>query len=466
MILLVPLALLPFFPEETVLAWSFLIPSSIALVSGLLLKLAKRRDEKVVLTLHEGGIIIVISWLAITFLSALPFIVSRQLNFSNSIFESVSGWTTTGLSMVDVESTPYIFLFWRSLMQFVGGAGIAVVMLSAIIGPLGPGLYNAEGRSDLLLPNVKKSTRLIVSIYSGYTVAGTLLYMLAGMNWFDAINHAMAALSTGGFSTKANSIGQFNSLAIEITTIILMTLGTVNFAAHYLLLKGRLKEFFRISELRFGTLLLALAIPIVSFLSLSGIYGSVPKAIRIGFFEFTSALSTTGFSTASYAGWGSLPILLMIMMMIIGGGSGSTAGGAKQYRIMLLFKSIIWNIQRYGKPGNYTSRYYVFRPEGKIYLTKNHFIETVNFITLYIFTYMIGVFIIAANGYSIRDAMFEFASSLGTVGLSVGVTSPKAPLTVTWTQIIGMLLGRLEFFVIFYSIARIARDSKYVLGKR
>jgi trk system potassium uptake protein TrkH len=351
-------------------------------------------------------------------------------------------------------------------MQFVGGAGIAVVMLSAIIGPLGPGLYNAEGRSDLLLPNVIKSTRLIISIYSGYTLAGTILYIFAGMNWFDAINHAMAALSTGGFSTRAGSIGEFNSLAIEIITIILMILGTINFAAHYLLIRGRFKEFFRIDELRFGTVLLACAIPIASFFSLVGIYDSVPETIRTGIFEFTSALSTTGFSVTSYTRWGSLPVFLMIIMMIIGGGSGSTAGGMKQYRVMLLFKSMIWNIARYNKPGNYTSRYYVYRPEGKLFLTKNHFIEAVNFISLYIFTYIVGVVIISANGYSLRDAMFEFASSLGTVGLSVGITSPNAPLQVTWTQTVGMLLGRLEFFVVFYSIVRLAKNTVYIFKKQ
>jgi trk system potassium uptake protein TrkH len=465
-ILLVPLGLLPFFPDEMNLAWGFLIPSAIAFASGYLLRSFRRKDEQVVLTLHEGGIIIVLSWLAVIFISALPFMITRQLGFSNSIFESVSGWTTTGLSMVDVTVIPHIFLFWRSLMQFVGGAGIAVVMLSAIIGPLGPGLYNAEGRSDLLLPNVIKSTRLIISIYSGYTLAGTILYIFAGMNWFDAINHAMAALSTGGFSTRAGSIGEFNSLAIEIITIILMILGTINFAAHYLLIRGRFKEFFRIDELRFGTVLLACAIPIASFFSLVGIYDSVPETIRTGIFEFTSALSTTGFSVTSYTRWGSLPVFLMIIMMIIGGGSGSTAGGMKQYRVMLLFKSMIWNIARYNKPGNYTSRYYVYRPEGKLFLTKNHFIEAVNFISLYIFTYIVGVVIISANGYSLRDAMFEFASSLGTVGLSVGITSPNAPLQVTWTQTVGMLLGRLEFFVVFYSIVRLAKNTVYIFKKQ
>ncbi|HNS34465.1 MAG TPA: TrkH family potassium uptake protein [Mesotoga sp.] len=462
-VLALPVLLLIFYPFEVEYAAAFLIPAAIAALSGFLLRRFFKGGEEAALSLHEGGIIIVLAWFASIVFSSLPFMIAGLLGFSEAFFESVSGWTTTGLSMMDVSSTPHLFLFWRSLMQFVGGAGIAVVMLSAIIGPLGPGLYNAEGRSDLLLPNVRRSTRLIVTIYFGYTALGTVLYAICGMGLFDSVNHAMSALSTGGFSTRVGSIGEYNSLPIEAVTIALMILGTVNFAASYLFLRGRFKQFFKISELRFGALLLLISIPLVSIFSLSQVYGSLPKAFRVGLFELTSALSTTGFSITSYASWGSLALFMLIIFMIVGGGTGSTAGGAKQYRIMLLAKSVLWNIRRYSKPGNYTSRYYVYRPDGKFYLTKNHFIETANYVSLYIMTFLIGVVIITASGYSLKDAMFEFASSLGTVGLSVGVTSPDAPLVVTWTQIVGMILGRLEFFVIFYSMARVIRDAKHIL---
>ncbi|MBG0765661.1 MAG: TrkH family potassium uptake protein, partial [Tissierellales bacterium] len=138
------------------------------------------------------------------------------------------------LSVVDVTKTENIYLFWRSLMQFFGGAGLAVIMLSAIVGPHGLGLYNAEGRSDKLMPNVRKSTKLIMTIYSGYVVAGVILYVLFGMPWFDSVNHSMAALSTGGFSIKPGSIGDYNNLGIELVTIVLMFLGTINFTAHYI----------------------------------------------------------------------------------------------------------------------------------------------------------------------------------------------------------------------------------------
>ena len=180
-VLALPVLLLIFYPFEVEYAAAFLIPAAIAALSGFLLRRFFKGGEEAALSLHEGGIIIVLAWFASIVFSSLPFMIAGLLGFSEAFFESVSGWTTTGLSMMDVSSTPHLFLFWRSLMQFVGGAGIAVVMLSAIIGPLGPGLYNAEGRSDLLLPNVRRSTRLIVTIYFGYTVLGTVLYAICGM---------------------------------------------------------------------------------------------------------------------------------------------------------------------------------------------------------------------------------------------------------------------------------------------
>jgi trk system potassium uptake protein TrkH len=336
-------------------------------------------------------------------------------------------------------------------------------MLSAIVGPHGLGLYNAEGRSDKLMPNVRKSTKLIMTIYSGYVVAGVILYVLFGMPWFDSVNHSMAALSTGGFSIKPGSIGDYNNLGIELVTIVLMFLGTINFTAHYVLLKGEIKNFFKIGEIKFMFFLVAVITPIISFLSLSKIYGSLSESIRVGSFEVITALSTTGFSIVDgYNNWEGFSVFILIILMIIGGGAGSTAGGIKQYRVYVMFKSLIWNIRQYLLPRNIVRENAIYRPEGEYYLKKNHIIEISNFITLYLFIYAIGVLIFLLYGYPLQDSMFEFASSLGTVGLSIGITSPDAPVVILWTQTIGMILGRLEFFVIFYSILKIINDIKLV----
>ncbi|WZL72024.1 TrkH family potassium uptake protein [Clostridiaceae bacterium 35-E11] len=464
--LLIPLLILPIYRNEANEIWYFIIPSALAITIGFVMRSRRKHSGDATLTLQEGGIIVVLSWLLTAIFSALPFIISGKLNFTQAIFEAVSGWTTTGLSVVDVTKTSHMFLLWRSLMQFFGGAGLAVVMLSAIIGPHGLGLYNAEGRSDKLLPNVTKSTKLIMVIYSGYVIAGTVLYMVAGMPWFDSINHSIAAVSTGGFSTEANSIGAYNSLPIELITIILMLLGTTNFAAHYVLLKGEIKKFFKIGEIRFMFFLLAVFIPIVSFLSLIKLYETVGKSIRIGAFELISALTTTGFSTVGYLDWNNFAVFIMIILMIIGGGAGSTAGGLKQYRVYVLLKSLIWDIKGYLLPRNTVRQNYVNRPEGKYYVSRDHILEISNFTTLYIITYAIGVGILLLHGYPLRDSMFEFASSLGTVGLSVGVTSPDAPGMVLWAETFSMMLGRLEFIVIFFASMKIVKDIKLIYKSR
>ncbi|MDW7669215.1 MAG: potassium transporter TrkG, partial [Bacillota bacterium] len=238
-------------------------------------------------------------------------------------------------------------------------------------------------------------------------------------------------------------------------------LGTINFTAHYVLLKGEIKNFFNIGEIKFMFFLVAIITPIISFLSLNKIYGNISESIRVGAFEVVTALSTTGFSIVNgYNNWEGFSVFILIILMIIGGGAGSTAGGIKQYRVYVMIKSLIWNIKQYLLPKNIVRENSVNRPEGKYYLKKNHIIDISNFITLYLFIYVLGVLIFLFYGYPLQDSMFEFASSLGTVGLSIGITSPDAPTVILWTQTIGMILGRLEFFVIFYSILKIVKDVK------
>lgn len=462
-VLLLPLLILPAYPQEIYTAKYFLLSAAITIIIGIVAARKLKSEKTTSLTFQEGGVIVILSWFITALLSTLPFILSGMLNFTQATFEAVSGWTTTGLSVVDVTEAPNTFLLWRSIMQFFGGAGLSVVMVSAIIGPNGQGLYNAEGRTDKLLPNVRKSTKLIMTIYSGYVVSAIILYILAGMHWFDAINHAIAALSTGGFSTKEDSIGAFNSLPIEMITIVLMLLGTTNFGVHFLLLKGQFKAVFKSGEVRFLGFLLALAIPIVTFGALYTFYGTIGKAFRIASFEMITALSTTGFSIVGYEEWPLAAVFIMIILMIIGGGAGSTAGGLKLYRVYLLLKSLWWELKSYELPAKAIRKNYVWRSEGKYYVEQSHIIQTANFALIYMITYFIGVTIFLFYGYPLKESMFEFASTLGTVGLSVGLTSPDAPIGILWTQSAGMMLGRLEFIVIFFASIKLIRDVKFMV---
>ncbi|AOY77948.1 TrkH family potassium uptake protein [Clostridium formicaceticum] len=465
--LLLPLLILPAYPQEIDTAKYFLISAVITVAIGFIASRRLKAEKTTNLTFQEGGIIVILSWFITALLSTLPFILAGMLNFTQATFETVSGWTTTGLSVVDVTEAPNTFLLWRSIMQFFGGAGISVVMVSAIIGPNGQGLYNAEGRTDKLLPNVRKSTKLIMTIYSGYVISATLLYILAGMHWFDAINHAIAALSTGGFSTRTDSIGAYNSPLIEALTIVFMLLGTTNFGVHFLLLKGEFKSVLRNGEVRILGFLLALTIPVVAIGALLPLYGTLTKSFRITAFELISALSTTGFSTVGYQAWATSAVFIMIVLMIIGGGVGSTAGGLKLYRVYLLFKSLWWELKGYLLPSKSVRQNYVWRSEGKYYVEQSHIIQTANFAMIYMLTYAIGVLIFLFYGYPLKESMFEFASSLSTVGLSMGITSPDAPIGILWTQIIGMMLGRLEFIVIFFASIKLMKDIRFMfLAKR
>lgn len=457
---LIPLLTLVAYPNEFIYGKYFLIPALISIVLGLIIKKIRPINENKKLSVGEDAIIVTLTWILAIFISAMPFYLSEILNFTQSIFEAVSGWTTTGLSVVDVDNCPKIYLIHRSIMNFFGGVGIVLVMVSALSATFGMSLYNCEGHSDNLLPNLLKSSRLIMSIYTGYVISGIVLYCIFGMPLFDAINHSIAALSTGGFGVKSESIGAYNSFSIELVTIILMLLGTTNFAAHLLLIKGKFKKFFKLGEIKFMFLILGVCIPLVEFFSLNELYGNAYLGFRRALFELVSALTTTGFSTVTYNDWNGFAIIIMIILMLIGGGAGSTAGGIKLYRVYILCKSCIWNIKRQFVSPRLVNEDYVYKPEGKVYIKDSDIKHISNYAFMYMILYIIGVSIMLINNYSIQDSLFEFASALGTVGLSIGVTSPMAPPVILWTEIVGMLFGRLEIWVIIIAFIKIFSGIK------
>jgi trk system potassium uptake protein TrkH len=462
-VLITPLVALLWTPGEIHLAHAFINPALIALATGFLLYILTRNNNSdATLTLQEGGVIVVISWLLAAVFFALPFIFAGKLDFTRAVFESISGITTTGLSVVNENTTPVVFLLWRSIMQFLGGAGLAVIMLSAIINPYGFGIYQAEGRSDQLLPHVKRSAKMIMIIYSGYVLSGIGIYWLLGMGLFDSVNHSMAALSTGGFSTRPESIGYYNSLPIEIATVVLMILGNLNFATHYVFLRGKFKTFFRNGEIKLQFFLYSLFIPLIAFLGLGGLANHLADSFRIALFQTISALSTTGFSTVSFTNWSAFGVMSIILLMLVGGGAGSTAGGIKQFRIHFLFKSLIVEIKNTFKPKNTVSYDYVWRGNNQMKITANRVRSVAHFVFLYLLIYFSGVLIFLSQGFELKESMFEFGSALGTVGLSIGIVGAEASNTILWTCSVAMFLGRLEFMIIFISIVKIFKDLNYI----
>ncbi len=459
MLIVTPLIVLVQWPEEMKYSPGFLIPSIALGLLGLILWRGFRLKRPAVLTVQEGGVIVLITWITACVFSAFPLMIILKLNFTQAVFESVSGYSTTGLSVVDVTAAPKMVLLWRSIMQFAGGSGFVIIMLSAIAGPSGPGLSIAEGRTDQLVPNVRQSAKLVLYIYTGYIVAGVLALRVCGMKLFDAINHAIPAVSTGGFSTKVESIGYWNSPTIEAIIIVLMIGGNLNFLTSYLLLRGKLKAFINNGEVRVMMILISVCSVLLWLLIANDLYAQWTKSVRVALFEVVSALTTTGFSTVIYQPWKDTGVFILTILMLVGGGACSTAGAIKQYRIYLLYKTVTWELSRFFKPRTAIIENSIWQGEQKVFVSDSHIKNVIAFVFLYIITYFIGSGILMAYGYPIRDALFEFASSLGNVGLSVGITSPMAPLGVLWTETIGMFLGRLEFFIIFVSIAKIIKDS-------
>ncbi|MFW6238489.1 MAG: TrkH family potassium uptake protein [Halanaerobiales bacterium] len=450
----------------------FIIPGIMAVLFGYILRTLLEKNEEVQITLREGAIIVTLTWIVAIFFGSLPFwlgrhTLSHSFTVLDSIFETVSGWTTTGLSMVVEKETPRIYLLWRSIMQGVGGAGLIVIMLSAIIGPEGSSLYEAEAREKRLVPNVKSTTRVMLKIYGGYLIVGSLLYWVAGMNLFDSINHSLAALSTGGFSTRNASIGHWNSLSIEIVTYILMILGTTNFATHYALIKGKFKGFIDDIEFKLMSWVFVFFIPLSAYILYQNLYEYLGRSIRVAIFEVISAISTTGFSTVSYDGWlasggqwSVFIIFLFVLLMLIGGGTSSTAGGIKQYRIALLIKNIYWGIKDKLYPENAVLRHSVSR-QGRIQIVDNdHIHQVAGFTVLYLMTFLAGSLVFLLNGYPLVESLFEFGTALGTVGLDIGITGPDMPTSTKVAQILGMWLGRLEFMAIIVAFTRMFTDIK------
>ncbi len=456
LLLAVPLPVLLFFPEEIQYASAFLVPSFVSIIWGLLLCLLPRSNNSSCQwnpTLKNSSIIVLFAWTYGFIAGALPFFISGKLSFMQSLFEAVSGWTTTGLSVIDVAITPRIFLFHRAFMQFCGGLGFVLVMIIFIQEKQSMNLYNAEGHSDKLMPNLKETAQTIALIYLAFLLIGTIAYRMAGMDIFDGIIHAMCALSTGGFSTKLNSIGEYNSLPIEMITILLMLIGTTNFAVLQLLTKRKFKRIFKTSEVKFMLILLIFFIPVIAFSLASELNLSIGESLRRALFNVTSALSTTGYSTMSYVDLPPFAIGILIVLMLIGGGIGSTAGGIKLTRVYLMMRMILINIRKRLSPSRNVTVSYYYKAQGKSFIDNSLSADTTGFVACYLCIFMIGTLLLTLTAdCSLTEAMFEFASALGTVGLSIGLTGPTTGTATLMIEIFGMILGRLEIFIVLIGI--------------
>lgn len=468
-VMLLPLLALVFYRAEWYLAWGFLLPGGLLIGSGWLLW--QRLNPSHVrppqrLSIRDATVVVVLSWILAIGASTFPYLAFEGLNITQATFESTSGWTTTGLSVLEIEKSSHLVLLFRSLTQLFGGAGFAIIALSglsALTGVTTPELSVAEGRTEQLVPQVQRSAKWVMSLYLGYVVVGIIALRLAGMSLFEAINHAACTLSTGGFSTRADSIAAWDSPQVEFVTIALMLLGSLNYVTGYLALNGRIRSVWRNSELRLqasivGIAMLLLWLPCSAMLSSTKFKGF--SAIRLSLFSTMTALSTTGFATIDYGLMSGFSLLVIIVLMIIGGQSGSTAGGLKLYRLGVLLQALVWEIKRCFLPKHAVTEWSLWQGERPHFLSDRDTFKASSYLVLYLLCLIIGTGILTAHGNALQDSLFEYTSALSTVGLSVGITQAAAPVDILWAEIVGMLLGRLEIMAALIGILQLGQDLR------
>ena len=465
-----PLAVVPFYPEEALYIPSFLVPSLISAVLGFNICFYNPQNEKLVESQppqKRGSLPVMLAWCFAFFAGAIPFMIGGQLNFIHSMFESVSGWTTTGLTVVNVTVMPRIFLFHRAFMQYCGGLGFIIMIAMFVQDKQSMNLYSAEGHPDRIMPSLKKTSQIIFLLYSCFLVTGSLIYWLFGMKMFDAVCHTMSALSTAGFTTQANSIGQYGSLPIEIITVVLMLIGSTNFAVLLLLVKRNFREIFRISEVRFMIGLLLVFVPLATFSLMSKTGSNFGESLMKSLFGIVATFTTTGYSTMNYALWPPFALGLLMLLMIIGGSAGSTAGGIKLIRTYLLIRITKENVRsRLSSVRQITVPTY-YRVQGKIPIDNDLINDTVGFVACYTGVFIVGTLLLTLTAdCSLFDAMFEFASAFGTIGISNGLTSANTSVMSLLILMVGMILGRLEVFIVFIGIFSGVRLLKQQIQRR
>jgi len=438
---------------------------AVTIVSGFALMVLFKSKEKKELSTHDGFAVVTLGWIAIVFFSAFPFYFSGTLNYTNSIFEAMSGLTTTGATVLGhsdtlmIEDLPHGILFWRSFTQFIGGMGIIVFSI-AILPMLGMGgvqLFRAEVAgpvADKITPRVKQTAKLLWGIYVGFVLILCLILKIEGMSWFDAICHSFTTIATGGFSTKNISIAAYGGL-IQWTIIIFMFLAATNFSLHYYFIAKGKFEYYKDHEFRVY-FALGIIFSILFFINIVGTnkYQADLLSFRHSVFAAVSILTTTGFTTENYNEWPEISKMLLFFLLFIGGSAGSTTGGMKIIRSILVVKYLLYEVRKLLHPkGVFTINL------GKNSIDDNVVRATLGFYLFYIFIFVFTAIFLSFTGLDVETALTASASAIGNIGPGLGTIGPSdnwGHLTdlAKWLTSFCMLLGRLEIFTVVVLFSR------------
>ncbi|MGR6836008.1 TrkH family potassium uptake protein [Syntrophomonas erecta] len=439
-----------YYEEEII--WRLLLAASITIIIGYLLGKIFRHDQN--LNYREGFAVVTLGWVAASFFGTLPFLFSGYVpSFADALFETVSGFTTTGASILtDVEALPHSLLFWRCLTQWLGGMGIMALFVAIIVGMgvRANQIFRAEVPgpvSSKLSPRVRETARVLWKTYVFISVVLLLLLWGFGMDLFDAFCHTFATISTGGFSTKNQSVGYFQSPLIQWTIILFMFIGGVNFSLHYLVGKQRsFKQYIQNREFVLYTLVVVLAVAISAF-GVTHIAGLEPK-VRAAAFQVVSIITTTGFASADFDQWAPVGKGILFLMMFLGGCAGSTSGGIKIGRYLIMLQRAKIELKQMIHPKAMVSLRF-----GDRILDDSLVINVLQFFFLYLMLVLLGTLAMNMMGLDIVSGTTAVLACLGNIGPGFGLVGPTQnfsfiPDVGKYLLSLLMLLGRLEIYPI------------------
>ena len=427
----------------------------LTLLCGSFLLAIFRHGKTETISQREGMAIVAFGWTAIGLFGALPFYFSSpSFCFVDAFFESVSGFTTTGSSILtDIERLSPGLLIWRSFIQWLGGMGIIVLSIAILpfLGVGGMQLYKAEVPSpvpDKLKPRIQDTAIVLWRVYALFTAAEVVLLMVGGMSFFDALNHAFTTMPTGGFSTKNASMAHYGSVYIDIVITGFMLLAGINFSLHYQLLRGRPLALWKDAECRFY-LAMCFILTIVVGINIYGtVYTEIGQAFRYAAFQVVSIVTTTGYATADYAMWPAMSQILIFLCMFVGASAGSTGGGMKCLRIMLCCRYCYRELFTLIHPRSVTHIKIGGKPVSEEIVR-----SVLGFLALYMALFVLSTVLLAGIGVDFITALSAVAATIGNIGPGFGMVGPvenfsQIPYWGKWLLAWCMLLGRLEIYTL------------------
>ncbi len=445
--MLLPLGCAVIYGEEEV--WTFLSCIILCLVCGFLLRGVKVKNRSIYA--KEGLVIVSLSWILISIFGAFPFKFSGAIpNYIDALFETVSGFTTTGSSILtNVDILPKSILFWRSFSHWIGGMGVLVFLMSLVKLSGGNNIYLLKAESTgpavgKIVPKIQSSVKILYGIYSVLTIVEIILLFAGGMKLFDAITISFGTAGTGGFAILNSSLADYTSYQQNVVTIFMLIFG-VDFSLYYLVLIGKIKDVFRSEELRAYLGIVFLAIVLIWF-DISGVYEGVWTALKHSAFQVASIITTTGYATANFDLWPELSKTILVVLMFIGACAGSTSGGIKVCRILILFKTIIKELKITIHPRS-THKITI---NGRI--VEHETVRTINvYMAAYLMIFVVAMLVISIDNFDFTSNFTAIAATLNNIGPGLNVVGPAGNFSEysNLSKIVFslcMLIGRLEVF--------------------